>query len=410
MPWKSSEMSYKRGQRVAAAERTILCGGCPAPSGARRDGTIELNLAGPSHNVNLEITDISRRLASEVPDVLTDLVEIATYVYCADQVATRGGDGALAYGSNWRRRFNFNIPVRQPSFWSSNEVTACLQDTLSFLSEDEYTFRFIQHANPVQMQQYLKFDGGQAQGAELDEVMLFSGGLDSLGGAVSEALIEKRRVALVSHRSNPKIHSRQKRLVAEFGSRCQLNRPLHIPVWVHKDKALGREYTQRSRTFLYAALAAAVAIVFNLRRIRFYENGTVSLNLPISEQVIGARATRTTHPQGLNGFANLFSLLVQEPFCVENPFLWMTKTEVVNLIGDNGCGDLIKHTVSCMHTRDLTTLHTHCGSCSQCISRRFATLASRYADLDPSQMYKVDLLTGDPPHEHLVQGTTGIDQ
>ncbi|MDA2915155.1 hypothetical protein MYX77_14610, partial [Acidobacteriia bacterium AH_259_A11_L15] len=83
--------------------------------------------------------------------------------------------------------------------------------------------------------------------------------------------------------------------------------PLHIPVWINKDEALGREPTQRSRSFLYASLATAVAGVFGLRRIRFYENGVVSLNLPISAQVIGARATRSTHPKALKAFERLFS-------------------------------------------------------------------------------------------------------
>jgi hypothetical protein len=119
------------------------------------------------------------------------------------------------------------------------------------------------------------------------------------------------------------------------------------------------------------------------------------LNLPISEQVVGARATRTTHPQVLNGFATLFSTLVGADFAVENPFLWLTKGEVIDKIGDSGCAELIKHSVSCTHTLDQTKLHTHCGRCSQCISRRFAALASKYRDHDPAEMYKVDLLEGE---------------
>jgi hypothetical protein len=138
-----------------------------------------------------------------------------------------------------------------------------------------------------------------------------------------------------------------------------------------------------------------VARVFGLSRIRFYENGVVSLNLPISEQAVGARATRTTHPQVLNGFAELFSLLIQQPFAVENPFLWRTRAEVVNIIGDTGCGDLIRHSISCMHTHEQTIDKPHCGLCSQCVGRRFATLASRYADKDPANIYKIDLLEGE---------------
>jgi hypothetical protein len=233
------------------------------------------------------------------------------------------------------------------------------------------------------MQQYLKFEGTAPETQELDEVLLFSGGVDSLGGTVQEAVVDKRRVALVSHRSNSKIFSRQKKLVDGLRGRCAANPPLHVPVWVRQRGTSGREYTQRTRTFLYSSLAVAVARVFGLNRLRFYENGVVGLNLPISEQAVGSRATRTTHPQVLSGFTELFSLLAQERFVVENPFLWLTKTEVFDLIGDAGCADLTQDSVSCMHTREQTIEQPHCGRCSQCVSRRYSALASKYAASDP---------------------------
>ncbi len=378
---------------MANADHIILCGGAPAPRRAKPDSIVRLDLGGDEPNVDLEIDNISRRLSTDVPDILTDLVEIASYVYCADQAVTRGGEGVLVFGAQWRRSLIFHIPVRQPSIWSSPNVLHALQKTLGILSEDTYEFHFVQRIKAVPMQKYLTLGDGDPTTPELDEVLLFSGGLDSLGGTVQEAVLDKRRVALVSHRSNSKVFSRQKKLIAGLHEICKQNPPLHVPVWVHQSGTEGREYTQRSRTFLYASLGAAVARVFGLKRIRFYENGVVSLNLPISEQVVGARATRTTHPQVLDGFANLFSLLVEETFTVENPFLWLTKTEVVNLIGDAGCGDLIGQSVSCTHTREQTTEKPHCGRCSQCVSRRFATLASRFSNLDPRSLYHLDLLT-----------------
>ena len=47
---------------------------------------------------------------------------------------------------------------------------------------------------------------------------------------------------------------------------------------------------------------AVTARLFGLDRITFFENGIVSLNLPPLAQVVGARATRTTHPQVLGRF------------------------------------------------------------------------------------------------------------
>lgn len=375
-------------------ERVILCGGLSTPDGAAKKPTVPLSLSGTQSNVTLKVSDISQKMAANISPVLIDLLEIATYVYCADQATTRGGRAAQDYGARWRRRFRFHIPVREPDLWASAAVSKALTVTLGFLSDDEYEFTFNKLAKPPPVDQYLDF--GPGGGFEAEEVLLFSGGLDSLGGAVQEAVVAKRSVALVSHRSSPKIASRQKVLVQDLGTYCTSKKLFHVPVWVNKEKALGKEHTQRTRSFLYASLAVVVARIFDLWRIRFHENGVVSINLPISPQVVGGRATRTTHPQVLNGFADLFSAIFEKPFAVDNPFSWMTKAQVVQSIRDAGCGGLIKHTVSCTHVWEMTTLKTHCGVCSQCIDRRFATLSVGCPDAeDPEEMYDVDLLRGE---------------
>ncbi len=133
----------------------------------------------------------------------------------------------------------------------------------------------------------------------------------------------------------------------------------------------------------------------DLSKIRFYENGVVSFNLPLSAQVVGAKATRTTHPRVLNGFSQLFSLVSERAFAVENPFLWKTKAEVLDVLKAADCTQLIKHSVSCTHTWEMTNYRTHCGKCSQCIDRRFAALAADLGEEDPPEMYGVDLLTGE---------------
>jgi hypothetical protein len=86
---------------------------------------------------------------------------------------------------------------------------------------------------------------------------------------------------------------------------------------------------------------------------------------------------------------------------IENPFIWRTKADVVRSIVDRRCGPLIKHTVSCTRSYDITKLHTHCGCCSQCLDRRFGVLAADAAEYDPVEMYKVELLAGarDAPND-----------
>ena len=69
---------------------------------------------------------------------------------------------------------------------------------------------------------------------------MFSGGLDSLAGAVHETLVEKRQVLLVNHRSTDKLTRAHETLVQELRTRAGACAPLHIPVWANKDKRLGR--------------------------------------------------------------------------------------------------------------------------------------------------------------------------
>jgi 7-cyano-7-deazaguanine synthase in queuosine biosynthesis len=342
----------------------------------------------------LKLEDISKRLVASVPSRLVDLIEIATYVYCADQATSRGGEAQAAMGSDWRRNFRFVIPVRHPDHWSDPKVLGPLCDTISFLSEDNYVFEFEMATNPTELDNYLGLseDSGTFRA---DEVVLFSGGLDSLSGAIEKLSGGKTHVALVSHRSSPKIFEHQKQLVQEL-KRQFPKRLMHIPVLVTGREPLEvREYTQRTRSFLYAALACAVAQLFGNTGIRFFENGVVNINLPISAQVVGARATRTTHPLVIEFFRRFLSAAVGERIEVENPFVWKTKAEVVRSIVDHGCRRLIKHTVSCTRSYTMTKQHSHCGCCSQCLDRRFGVIAADAAEHDPVEKYKTELLTGE---------------
>jgi hypothetical protein len=379
-------------------EHLALCGGLEAP---RKGSASSLNLSlhGTSANVHLRISDISRRLLANIPDALVDLLEVASYIYAADSAVPRGGRTDARMGARWRRKFRFVIPVRLPHLWSSNSVLSALVETLSLLSEDDYGFEFKPLENPPVVTNYFEFPDAEGIGFTPDEVILFSGGLDSFAGTVEEVMVHGKKVALVSHRSASKIAGAQKHLVDQLRSRFGADRVLHIPVWMNLDSSLGGEPTHRTRSFLFTALGAVAARLFDRDRILLFENGVVSLNLPPVAQVVGARATRTTHPQVLAGFHRVLVGVLGRPFHVDNPFAWMTKSEVVERISVNGCSDLIRHTRSCTRVHDMTILHPHCGQCSQCIDRRFAILAAGQENEDPAEAYKADLFSGERPAE-----------
>ena len=371
-------------------EHHILCGGvCPEQSSGKN--VRRLQTSGPKANIKPQLHDLSRRFVKDVPHLLTDLLEIASYVYAADGVITRGGDRLQGMGKDWRRKLDFVIPVRCRDVWQSEEIVAALGDVLGFLSDDDYSFEFRAHPDPPEFASYLDFNGERSAGFKPDEVILFSGGLDSLAGAVDRVIGYGKKALLVSHKSSPKMFSRQKGLVAALRDKS-VGQVMHLPVKVQNSNNPASEFTLRSRSFLFACLAAIAARMAGMNRIHFFENGIVSLNFPIAAQVVGGRATRTTHPRTLAGFGRLFSLLFDDDFAVENPFFWKTKAEVVGVIAEHKCQDLIRGSVSCSHIRETTRYKNHCGVCSQCVDRRFGTVGAGLGDFDPEEAYAVRLL------------------
>lgn len=324
---------------------------------------------------------------------LQDLLDIAGYVFAADSSVKRGSDTRPGMGEAWRRRFDFRIPVRDPRFWSRSEVVAALTDAVTFLTDDIVDFSFSARAADEPEQSFLDFDAKGAAFAA-DEVLLFSGGLDSFAGALEILSTSNARVVLVTHRSSQKATTRQRKL-GEYLRRRYPGRVLQIHVAAHKVGGEAREATQRSRSFLFAALGQVVARLFGAERQNFFENGIIGHNLPLSPQVVGTMATRTTHPLSLRKLEHLMMLVGDgDGAAIRNPYQWLTKTDVVRRIAEHGAADQIRHAVSCTSIREQNTLHTHCGACSQCLDRRFAMLAAGLATHDPPEMYATDVLFG----------------
>lgn len=320
-----------------------------------------------------------------------DLLLIAASVFSADSLLSRGGDTRSDLGADWSRTLHLVIPVSDPDFWRS--VGEDLVDTLSFLSGDHFLFEFVHRAPKLSRQPGLDLD----HGVQADRVILFSGGLDSLGGVVDELnASDDSRLLLVTHCSAAKTMSMQVALARKLQRRFP-KRITWVPARGHLVGADARETTQRSRSFLYAALAYAAASLVDVDGIRFYENGVVSLNLPFSRQVVGSMATRTTHPLFLRRLRRLLSRVAERPITVENPYAWLTKTEVLHRLHGLGAADLIGQTTSCSSVRLRTRFEPLCGCCSQCLDRRFAALAAGVQADDPADRYEVDLFLGDRP-------------
>jgi len=97
----------------------------------------------PSHRLTLDLSAVVAHFLDNIPDVLSDLLEVAAYVLTADRLLTRGTTSMARMGAAWRRDLRFRIPVRCVELWSDKEVSAGLIEALEAVSEDYFSFDFI---------------------------------------------------------------------------------------------------------------------------------------------------------------------------------------------------------------------------------------------------------------------------
>ena len=362
----------------------------------RQDLTLRIN--GPNPTFRLDTEAIEAAAVRELDPVSKDFLEIAAAVFHADGELGRGGDTRPDLGRGWHRNLRFTVPVRLPDLWNRPDLVRALTDTVRFLTDDQVEFRFTPRPGGEVSTGFLNLDPKGAT-FSADEVIMLSGGLDSFAGALESLATNNGKVLLVSHRSAPKVNARQARLAAWLETRFP-GRIRHVRVNATRAGTESNESTQRSRSLLFAAIGHAAALSFGTRQLSFYENGIVSLNLPISPQVVGTMATRTTHPQSIALLNRLLGLISPGGTRLSNGYQWLTKTEVVERIDRYNGTAMIGTAVSCTHVRDQTRLHTHCGRCSQCLDRRFAILEAGLERHDPDLSYETDVFTGPRPESH----------
>lgn len=369
----------------------IRCDGAPNPPGAKKlRGALHLAIrtTGPTAKLNLRVRPISDSLGAEVVGPAEDLVRIAAYSYWADQMVSRGGE-ANPYGDDWRRKYLMSVPVSDPDFWNAQPVRRCLEDTLLFASEDEWSFSFVRAGFDQQMS--LGTDPLEVRNRP-DSVLLFSGGTDSLCATVEAVTEQGARPLLVSHHSASYVDRRQEQLVTDLrqalGEQWSLPR---LSLLVNKASSRERDTAQRTRSFLFACLAAGVASALGLSRVVLADNGVVSLNIPINDQLLGALASRSTHPK----FLSLFNQLARETLPnqpqLENPLWNRTRAEALGILKRAEVRELLQESNSCSRARGLPNATPHCGVCSQCVDRRFASSAAGMEDYDLPQLYRQDI-------------------
>ena len=376
---------------------TVLANGAKAPSNISDPIILDYR---PNENctrrINLNLPQFVINLF-HLPDRTLDLLELAAYVFGADRCISRGRIDAVEYHS-WSRDINLVIKVRDFDFWCDEKVGHTLNDVLQFMMGDnglKITFQPNHSTSPSGLFDNEKYKPHLSEKGL--KVGLFSGGVDSLAGALDILESGPETLMLACHQSNNTTKRTQRRLCQALEHRYP-NRiqPYSFQCNLHGKRAI--DETQRSRSFLFTAIAYSLATSHSQSCFNIFENGVTSINLHRREDLSNARASRTTHPQTIAKLQNLYSLLSGKDFKIYQPFLNKTKGDVMELVCKIA-PELLSSSVSCSRASFAKGDSTHCGKCFQCVDRRLAAFSKGIEDYDHRGLYTFDILSEKLDHE-----------
>lgn len=377
------------------------------PGAGPNGGPLALVLGAGGGNVYLSLrrhraTDSGGRKAStsalkELPPRAQDLIELGVAVYVADLQVRRQ--------SHLGRRLRLEVAVREPALWEGAREE--VERAAAFLGRDDVEIRFVPRP-----------DDAVAPPLALDEdvagscVALFSGGLDSLAGAVHLLDLGERPV-LVSHYASKVLAGLQRRLAREVAARTAQPPLSHLGLYAARaskrradeplDRGAPRLMPQYLRAFLFLSAACAVAAHLEVETVYLPECGPLALNPLFSE----ARTnTRSVHPGFLTAFERLARRICGASLAIRNPFLYATKGEAAAHLAGAERAPLVRGSLSCWNwarvpriaqQRNITAKPAtrQCGECLPCLGRRAGLHAAGLTALDADYLIDVfsDLFT-----------------
>ena len=306
-------------------------------------------------------------------EIGVDLLVLAAHVHAADTRISRETESQ----DSWTREIRLVIPVSDPQLWRSTSAT--IKRALNFLTGDRWTIGF--RARPRSYRSLAVPPEPKLTDIAYDGISLFSGGLDSLIGAI-DRVKQGHTPLFVSHAGEGAVSASQE--VCFDGLRKGLKRRDldRLRVWMAFDGGLvddvASESTTRGRSFLFFSLAAAAGSGLGRPfEVQVPENGLIALNVPLDPLRLGAPSTRTTHPFHIARWNELLNQLGIGGRLV-NPYWNKTKGEMATDCKDQGLlKTLAPHSLSCSSpakARWLGLPQGHCGHCLPCLIRRASLL------------------------------------
>lgn len=376
----------------------------PVKNGMFDEITLSYNSNGITYksNINFDFNNL-HNIFQDMNSVAFDFLLISVIVYNVDRFVERKRFSV----DGWRRELEIHdLPVKNIDIFRKNkdELISCL----NFLTGDTWNPNFVEAPEyiftPRRNSKQLNIDK-----TEFSKVSLFSGGLDSLIGVIDLLEQSTDKVFLCSHKDLGKEGSDQSKLLPELVKEYQ---GAFIPVCTKV--GLGRktygckskkEATFRSRSLLF--LGQAIFLAFNVSsttEIIIPENGSITVNFPLTVSRRSSCSTRTTHPTFISKLNNFLNSIGIENKIV-NPYQYKTKGEMFKECKNQELlNSIYKDSCSCAkrgHTHYWDNAKnsngdtkTHCGLCLPCVYRRVSLFIN---DLDSNgkDEYGTEAFTSD---------------
>ena len=279
---------------------------------------------------------------------------------------------------------SLNIPVNNLELF--NKIIPLINPLIKFMTNGEtwnITFSECKQNKNIKVNTQLSFE------PNYNSIALLSGGLDALAGASQEI---NNNTIFVTFSTNRIEKSKAKYSYNNYISKF-CNNSSHV--FINKQNLNFKTHlTQRTRSLIFIASCLIYADYYKINKIKIYENGIMTLNPTF---YFRRKVTRTTHPKTLY-YIN--SILKQLNLDIEiiNPFNFLTKKEVVNLI-PNEWNDLINNTKTCSKMPASKAFfnhknqdYCHCGICAACILRQISILNSSKKALDVKYIVPYNIL------------------
>lgn len=269
---------------------------------------------------------------------------------------------------------SLDVPVTNPNLFLN--IKEDLQKLIRFMTNGEnWNITFSQSNKKMILQK----DFQETMQNDFNSIALLSGGLDALAGASREV---ENNTLFVSFETN-KVE-KSKALDSSLYIVNSNPNARFVSVPKYQNNQYKKHSSQRTRSLIFMASTFIYADYYNIREVKIYENGIMSLNPTFNFR---RRVTRTTHPRTLYYINKILTTLGVD-IKIINPFNFMTKAEVIDLIPKEW-DTLISNTKTCSKMSGSKSFGNRnnsgicqCGICAACMLRQISILSSNKKGLD----------------------------